>query len=63
MTEKEAVPGELKAPKTTIHSRLWLSLLEDARKVEWPPKIENQGWKVVLTKSSTVLGCSHPGLY
>jgi len=63
MTDKEAVPGEFKAPKSTTNVRIWLTLLEDAGKVEWPPKIENQGWKVLLTRSATVLGCSHPGLY
>ncbi|SRR5216683_4606782 len=44
-------------------SQLWLSLLEDANKTEWPPTIEGQNWRVLLTDSESLQGCNHRGLY
>jgi hypothetical protein len=44
-------------------SQLWLSLLEDATKVEWPPTLTRQEWRVVLTSSESLQGCNHTGLY
>jgi len=38
-------------------------LHEDVGKVEWPPTIETQGWRVLLSASSTLYGCHHSGLY
>lgn len=39
------------APRNT---QLWLSLLEEAHKLEWPPTVKGQNWRVFLTFSSTV---------
>jgi hypothetical protein len=44
-------------------SQLWLSLLEDAAKIEWPPTIEGQNWRVRLSSSESLQGCNHKGLY
>ena len=60
MSRKNAVP---RARKKATKPRFWLSVLEDSRKAEWPPTIDKQRWKVLLTKSETVLGCNHPGIY
>jgi hypothetical protein len=44
-------------------SQLWLILLEDADKTEWPPTIEGQNWRVVLSSSDNLQGCNQGGLY
>jgi hypothetical protein len=49
--------------KSAAKTRIWLSLQEDPRKAEWPPTVENQRWRVFLTKSETLLGSNIPGLY
>jgi hypothetical protein len=49
--------------KSATKTRIWLSLLEDAKKAEWPPTIENQRWRVLLTESETLLGSNIPELY
>src|SRR5690348_8687777 len=43
--------------------QLWLSLLEDADKVEWPPTLEGQKWHVSLTRSASLQENNHKGLY
>src|ERR1051326_8987684 len=58
--------GRAGKPAPTKHQhnrRLWLSLHEDAGKVEWPPTIEGQVWHVLLSASSTLHGCNHAGLF
>jgi hypothetical protein len=58
--------GAGKSPAMTKHlrnTRLWLSLLEDMNKVEWPPTVDGQRWRVELSTSDTLRGCNHSGLY
>ena len=43
--------------------QLWLSVLEDADSVEWPPTVETQNWRVFLRSSHSLQGCNHSGLY
>jgi hypothetical protein len=43
--------------------QLWLSVLENADIVEWPPTIETQNWRVFLRSSHSLQGCNHSGLY
>ncbi len=57
--------GEMNAASTkhAQNTRLWLSVLEDMSKAEWPPTLDGQRWRVVLSASDTLHGCNHLGLY
>lgn len=55
-----AKSGKLERP---AGSRLWLSLLEDAGRAQWPPSAESDSWRVLLTNSETLLGCNYSGMY
>lgn len=47
--------GKQSAPSyARRNTQWWLSLLEEAHKLEWPPTIKGQKWRVFLTFSSTV---------
>ena len=63
MPAKDSSGTKLAATKHEQPTRLWLSLLEDINKVEWPPTVEGQRWRVELTSSDTLHGCNHNGLY
>src|SRR6266446_10906050 len=63
MAAKNRVGPTPEKVKGAATSQLWLSLLEDATKVEWPPTIEGQSWRVFLSTSDSLQGCNHSGLY
>src|ERR1700729_1711011 len=63
MTAGKGVDAELATTKRLPNTRLWLCLLEDMSKAEWPPTLEGQGWRVLLNASDTLHGCGHTGLY
>jgi hypothetical protein len=49
--------------RSVRNSQLWLSLLEDASKTEWPPTISGQKWRVLLNRAESLQACKHSGLF
>src|ERR1700722_10246315 len=43
-------------------ARLWLTLLEDDRRVEWPPTINGQKWRGQQDRAGTLQGCHSSGV-
>lgn len=43
--------------------QLWLTVLEDHHRSEWPPTLDGQRWRVTLTPSATLQGCSYNAPY
>jgi hypothetical protein len=63
MAVEEGVDAEQALTKRRRNSRLWLTLLEDLGRTEWPPSVKRQGWRVVLSEADTLHACGHRGLY
>ena len=63
MAPKKRLDTSAAKTKPVHEARLWLSVLEDKGNVEWPPTIDGQQWRVVLSAASTLQECGHKGLY
>jgi hypothetical protein len=63
MAAESGAGAKVGKPQRPAGSRIWLSLFEDAGRAEWPPTTESHGWRVLLTRSETLLGCNYSGLY